>query len=156
MSKFKDIFTGGLVGVFYHDDPTNAALDHESYVEIKECASFPSHSIERNTIEVKSYSSQYNRKLVGKLNVGDLTVECNYIPGDEGHEKLNAAAESGKRVQLKFVYYVDTTKTTGIRTAFNGFISKAELTGGDEEVVKKVYSFVVDGAPVKQEIFGIV
>ncbi|EMS0847282.1 hypothetical protein WKQ80_003663 [Escherichia coli] len=151
--QFKDIFTGGLVSLFYHADTTNTQLDHSGYEEIKECAGFPETGIERGTVEVKSFSSQYNRKLVGKLNVPDLTLTVNYIPGDAVHAKLDKAAEDGTRIQIKIEYYVDAGKQTGIRTAFNGFISKAAMQGGDEEVVTKEYTFAVDGAPIKQEVF---
>ena len=51
-------------------------------------------------------------------------------------------------------YYVDAAKQTGIRTAFNGFISKVAMQGGDEEVVTKEFTFAVDGKPLKQEIFN--
>ena len=152
--QFKDIFTGGLVSLFYHADTTNTALNHEGYEEIKECAGFPETAIERGTVEVKSFSSQYNRKLVGKLNVPDLTLTVNYIPGDAVHEKLIKAAEDGTRIQIKVEYYVDAAKQTGIRTACNGFISKVAMNGGDEEVVTKEFTFAVDGKPLKQEIFN--
>lgn len=152
--QFKDIFTGGLVSMFYHADTTNTDLADEAYEEIKECAGFPETGIERGTVEVKSFSSQYNRKLVGKLNVPDLTLTVNYIPGDAVHEKLIKAAEDGTRIQIKVEYYVDAAKQTGIRTAFNGFISKVAMNGGDEEVVTKEFTFAVDGAPLKQQIFN--
>ena len=151
--QFKDIFTGGLVSLFYHADTTNADLADEAYEEIKECAGFPEYSLSRGTVEVKSYSSQYNRKLVGKLNVEDLTLTVNYIPGDAVHEKLAKAAEDGTRCQIKVEYYVDAGKQTGIRIAYNGFISKVAMNGGDEEVVTKEFTFAVDGAPLKQEVF---
>ena len=152
--QFKDIFTGGLVSLFYHADTTNTDLADEAYEEIKECAGFPETGIERGTVEVKSFSSQYNRKLVGKLNVPDLTLTVNYIPGESVHEKLIKAAEDGTRIQIKVEYYVDAAKRTGIRTAFNGFISKVAMNGGDEEVVTKEFTFAVDGAPLKQQIFN--
>ncbi|EMY7840725.1 hypothetical protein ABCU65_002675 [Escherichia coli] len=153
MSQFKDIFTGGLVSLFYHADTTNTDLSDESYEEIKECAGFPETGIERGTVEVKSFSSQYNRKLVGKLNVPDLTLTVNYIPGDAVHEKLIKAAEDGTRIQVKIEYYVSPDKQTGIRTAFNGYISKATMQGDDESVVTREFVLAIDGKPVPQEIF---
>ncbi|EFJ2236356.1 phage tail tube protein [Escherichia coli] len=153
--QFKDIFTGGLVSLFYHADTTNTDLADEAYEEIKECAGWPSYAIERGTVEVKSFSSQYNRKLVGKLNVPDLELVINYIPGDAVHEKLIKAAEDGTRIQIKVEYYVDAQKQTGIRTAFNGFISKVNLTGDDESVVQRELTFAVDGKPVPQKIFTV-
>ncbi|EHK1726625.1 hypothetical protein J9G62_004048, partial [Escherichia coli] len=64
MSQINDIFTGSQIGIFYHSDTKNTDLAHEGYEEIKECAGFPETGVERSTIEVKSFSSQYNRKLV--------------------------------------------------------------------------------------------
>lgn len=88
MSQINDIFTGSQIGIFYHSDTKNTDLAHEGYEEIKECAGFPETGVERSTIEVKSFSSQYNRKLVGKMNVSDLTLSVNYIPSDPVHAKL--------------------------------------------------------------------
>lgn len=153
MSQINDIFTGGQIGIFYHSNTANTDLAHEGYEEIKECAGFPETGVERSTIEVKSFSSQYNRKLVGKLSVSDLTLKVNYLPSDQTHAKLDAAAEAGTRIQIKVEYYIDATRKTGIRTAFNGFISKATMQGDDESVITKEYTFVVDGAPVKQAVF---
>ncbi len=48
---------------------------------------------------------------------------------------------------------MDAGKQTGIRIAYNGFISKVAMNGGDEEVVTKEFTFAVDGAPLKQEVF---
>ncbi|HDJ9688195.1 TPA: hypothetical protein PRS15_003585 [Escherichia coli] len=154
MSQINDIFTGSQIGIFYHSDTKNTDLTHEGYEEITECAGFPETGVERSTIEVKSFSSQYNRKLVGKMNVSDLTLSVNYIPSDPVHAKLDAAAEAGTRIQIKVEYYIDATRKTGIHTAFNGFISKATMQGDDESVVTKEYTFVVDGAPVKQAVFS--
>ncbi|EHI3273295.1 hypothetical protein J9089_003256 [Salmonella enterica] len=152
-AKF-DIFSGGLVGLFLHDDVTNKDLKSEAYVEIPECAAFPETGIERNTIDVPNFSNAYNRKLVGRMSVPDIELSVNYMPGNEAHEKLIKAAEDGKRIQIKICYYVDATKTSGIQIAYNGFLSKTTLTGGEDAVVGRSFTFAVDGAPVKQEVFA--
>ncbi|EDA8844931.1 hypothetical protein A4M37_19290 [Salmonella enterica subsp. enterica serovar Typhimurium] len=152
-AKF-DIFSGGLVGLFLHEDVANKDLKSESYIEIPECAAFPETGIERGTIDVPNFSNAYNRKLVGRMSVPDIDLSVNYMPGNEAHEKLIKAAEDGKRIQIKVVYYVDATKTSGIQIAYNGFLSKATLTGGEDAVVGRSFTFAVDGAPVKQEIFA--
>ncbi len=80
MSQFNDIFTGGLVSLFYHADTTNTALDHSGYEEIKECAGFPETGIERGTVEVKSFSSQY----IGQATVNMWTAATD---GWHSHER---------------------------------------------------------------------
>ncbi|EBD1065844.1 hypothetical protein G4E98_001006 [Salmonella enterica] len=150
-AKF-DIFSGGLVSVFMHDDVTNKDLKSESYVELPEVSAFPETGIERNTIDVPNYSSAYNRKLVGRMSVPAIELSFNYMAGSS-HEKLIKAAEEGKRIQLKIAYYVDAAKTSGIQIAYNGFISKSSLTGGEDAVVGRNFTFEVDGAPVGQDIF---
>lgn len=53
-TKF-DIFSGGLVGLFLHEEVTNTDLDSESYLEIPECAAFPETGVERSTIDVPNF-----------------------------------------------------------------------------------------------------
>lgn len=150
-TKF-DIFSGGMVGLFLHEDVTNTDLASESYVEIPECAAFPETGIERSTIDVPNFSSPYNRKLVGRMSVPDIEISVNYMAGSV-HDKLVKAAEEGKRIQVKIVYYIDATKQSGIQIAYNGFLAKAALTGGEDAVVGRNFTFSVDGAPVGQGIF---
>ncbi|EAS4214464.1 hypothetical protein D6063_23315, partial [Salmonella enterica] len=76
----------------------------------------------------------------------------NYMAGSV-HDKLVKAAEEGKRIQLKVVYYIDATKKSGIQIAYNGFLAKTSLTGGEDAVVGRSFTFSVDGAPVGQEVF---
>lgn len=151
-TKF-DIFQGGLVSVFMHEDVANTELDHESYVELPECSAFPETGIERNVIDVPNFSSQYNRKLVGRMSVPSIELSFNYMAGS-AHDKLIKAAEDGKRIQIKIAYYVDAAKTSGIQIAYNGFVSKTSLTGGEDQVVGRTFTFEVDGAPVNQSVFA--
>lgn len=154
-TKF-DIFSGGLVGLFLHEDIENKDLESDAYLEIPECAAFPETGVERSTIDVPNFSGPYNRKLVGRMSVPDIELTINYMPGNEVHEKLIKATEDGKRVQLKIAYYVDATKKSGIQIAYNGFLSKTTMTGGEDAVVGRTFTFVVDGAPVGQAVFQTV
>ncbi|TXO52986.1 hypothetical protein FV243_10760 [Escherichia coli] len=154
-TKF-DIFSGGLVGLYLHDDIENKDLESDAYREIPECAAFPETGVERSTIDVPNFSGAYNRKLVGRMSVPDIELSINYMPGNEVHEKLIKATEDGKRVQLKIAYYVDATKKSGIQIAYNGFLSKTTMTGGEDAVVGRTFTFVVDGAPVGQAVFQTV
>lgn len=151
-AKF-DIFSGGLVGLYLHDDIENKDLESDAYQEIPECAAFPETGVERSTIDVPNFSGAYNRKLVGRMSVPDIELSINYMPGNAVHEKLIKATEDGKRVQLKIAYYVDATKKSGIQIAYNGFLSKTTMTGGEDAVVGRTFTFVVDGAPVGQAVF---
>ncbi|ECO7735899.1 hypothetical protein ACEQMD_003184 [Salmonella enterica] len=153
MSTKFDIFSGGLVGLFLHEEITNKDLNSEAYVEIPECAAFPETGIERNTIDVPNFSNAYNRKLVGRMSVPAIELSVNYMAGSV-HDKLVKAAEDGKRIQIKVVYYIDATKSAGIQIAYNGFISKTSLTGGEDAVVGRSFTFEVDGSPVGQEVFS--
>ncbi|MBC5790609.1 hypothetical protein [Providencia sp. JUb39] len=153
MSNKFDIFAGSLVSVFMHEDVKNTDLDSESYVELPEVAAFPTTGVERNVIDVPNFSSQYNRKLVGRMSVPSIELSVNYMAGSS-HDKLVKAAEDGTRVQLKIVYYVDAAKTSGIQIAYNGFVSKTELSGGEDSVVARSFTFEVDGAPVEQGVFA--
>ncbi|KKF38385.1 MULTISPECIES: hypothetical protein [Hafniaceae] len=151
MAQEFDVFAGSYVTAFYGSDVKNTDFDNKDFVEIPEVAAFPETGMERAVIDVPNYSTKYNRKLVGRGSVPSIDMTVNYIPGSV-HEKLVKACEDGTRIQVKFVYWVDATKTVGVGVVYNGFLSKSTLTGGDSDVVGRAFTLEVDGGPVVQAV----
>ncbi|HBT3063107.1 TPA: hypothetical protein MBF00_000590 [Klebsiella aerogenes] len=146
-----DIFAGSYVSVFYNSEITNTDINSEKFVEVPETAAFPSTGIEREVIVAPNFSHVYSRKLVGRGSVPDIDLTVNYIPGSV-HDQLFKLAEDGKRGQFKIVYWIDATKTVGIASVYNGFLSSATRNGGETEATGQTMTLAVDGGPVAQGI----
>lgn len=146
-----DIFAGSYVSAFYSEDLTNVTVEGKDFVEIPELAAFPETGMEREVITPANYSNKWGRKLVGRASVPSIDMTVNYIPGST-HDKLVTACEDGKRVQVKFIYWLDATKLQGVAVVYNGFLSKATVAGGESDVVTRAFSFEVDGGPVAQGV----
>ncbi|CAH0132707.1 hypothetical protein SRABI106_00028 [Rahnella aquatilis] len=146
-----DIFAGSYVSAYYSEDLTNTTIAGKDYTEIFEVAAFPESGIEREVITPANYSHKYGRKLVGRASVPSIDMTVNYVPGSS-HDKLITACEDGKRIQIKFVYWFDATKTAGTAIVYNGFLSKAVNSGGESDAVTRAFTFEVDGGPVAQGI----
>lgn len=146
-----DVFAGSYVSVFYNSDITNAEMDSVKFQEVPEAAAFPTSGIEREVINVPNFTHKFGRKLVGRASVPAIDISVNYIPGSI-HDSLKALAESGKRGQFKIVYWFDADKTAGVGIIYNGFLSKATITGGETDSVKLEMTLEVDKGPVLEQL----
>ncbi|AKF37319.1 phage tail tube protein [Yersinia enterocolitica] len=140
-----DIFSGSNITV---ELGTAGQTVSTSFVAIPEVAAFPSTGSESAVINVKTFGSVYDRKLVGTRNQPDITLTVNWLPDNVQHLALLKAAEDQTRVQVRISYYENATKTTGYYTVLNGFISKDTIAGDKDSVVTREFTFSVDGAPV--------
>lgn len=147
-----DIFAGLYVDVFLSDKTDNTSVQGTDFVLIPELSAFPETGIERTVIDVPNFSSDTNRKLVGRASIPDIALSLNYIPGDLMHEKIRALGDSGTKAQFKIVYYTDATKTIGLASVYNGFISSANLSGGADAVVTQNFTLAIDKRVISQVV----
>lgn len=148
-----DVFAGSYVSVFYNSDTANTDIDSVKFEEVPEAAAFPTSGIEREVINVPNFTHKFGRKLVGRASVPSMDMSVNYIPGSI-HDSLKSLAESGKRGQFKIVYWFDADKTAGMGIVYNGFLSKANITGGETDSVKLEMTLEVDKGPVASGIIA--
>ncbi|WP_039660904.1 hypothetical protein [Pantoea sp. MBLJ3] len=146
-----DVFAGSYVSVFYNSDITNEDIDSVKFQEVPEAAAFPTSGIEREVINVPNFTHKFGRKLVGRASVPSIDISVNYIPGSI-HDSLKQLAESGKRGQFKLVYWFDADKSAGVGIVYNGFLSKANITGGETDSVKLEMTLEVDKGPVVEKL----
>ena len=142
-----DIFTGTYftVGI-----GTAGATQAATFTNIPEVAAFPSTGSTATVVEVVSFNTSYNRKLVGSKTTADVTLQVNWMPDNAPQQQLVTAFENGTRIQLKFSYFTDATKTAGSYVVYNGFISEKKIEGDRDKVVNLTMTFACDGAPVAQ------
>lgn len=149
-----DIFSGANLKVeFSKTAGTTAATD---FKDIPEVANFTTSGFESTVIDVVTYNSPYNRKLLGTMSVPNIELEVNWLPDDEIHLELEAAATSQVRGQVRISYYEDATHTAGTYVIYNVFVSSTTVSGGKDEVVKKNFTLAVDQGPVGKGLLPLV
>jgi len=142
-----DVFTGSNLAVGIG---TAGATQATTFTNIPEIAAFPSTGSTATVIEVVSFNTSYNRKLVGSKTNADVTLQLNWMPDNTVHQQLVTAFENGTRIQLKFSYFNDATKTTGSYVTYNGFITERKIESDRDKIVNLTLNFACDGAPVAQ------
>lgn len=146
-----DIFAGANLTVELGSAGSVVATDFQ---EVPEVGVFPTSGSESAVIDVKTFNSVYNRKLVGTKSIADIELTVNWIPDNAVHQKLLAASENQTRVQVRITYYENALKTTGYSVVYNGFISKDSVAGDKDSVVTRAFTLSVDGAAVKTTVLA--
>lgn len=131
---------------------TAGSTQSTTFTEIPELASFTTSGGTSTVIDVVTFNSPYNRKLLGTKSVADISITVNYIADNTVHQQLVTANEAQTRIQLKLEYFQDATKTTGFYVVYNGFVSGDQLAGDKDAVVTREFTFAVDGGPVETGI----
>lgn len=126
-----------------------------TFTEISELASFTTSGGTSTVIDVVTFNSPYNRKLLGTKAVADISITVNYLADNEVHSQLVAANENQTRIQLKLEYFQDATKTNGFFVVYNGFVSGDQLAGDKDSVVTREFTFAVDGGPVDSGLIDV-
>ncbi len=140
----QDIFSGNYVSAFISDDVDNATINGTAFTQLAELANFPEIGVDRNIIEAINMGASSNRKLVGRATLPDIPLIINYIPQDTTHEKMKHLATTGKKFQLKLVYWVDETKTFGLAQVYNVYVANMSITGGTDAVVQLSFTLACD------------
>jgi hypothetical protein len=145
----QSIFSGANITVEIGDAGTTEST---TFTEVPESAAFPVSGQTSTVIDVVTFNSIYNRKLLGTMAVGDIALTVNYIPDDTVHAQLSTAVQNQTRIQLKLSYFQNPLKTEGFYVCYNGYVSGDQLAGDKDSVVTREYTFSVDGAPVSTGI----
>lgn len=143
------IFTGTNITVGIG---TAGATVATTFTSIPEIAAFPGTGSSATVIDVVSFDTSVNRKLVGSKTNADVTLQVNWIPDNAVHQQLVTAFENQTRIQLKFSYFTDATKTSGSYVVYNGYITEKKIEGDRDKVINLTMSFACDGAFVAQGV----
>lgn len=146
--KFKmamSIFSGANLLV---EIGTAGTTESATFTEVPEIATFATSGGTSTVIDVVTFNSIYNRKLLGTKSVPDININVNYLPDDPTHAQMVLASENQTRIQLKLSYFQDAAKTNGFYVVYNGFISSDALAGDKDAVVTREFTFAVDGGSV--------
>lgn len=144
-----DIFAGSHLKV---EVGTAAAALATDFVEVPEVATFTTSGFESTVIDVVTFNSAYNRKLLGTKSVPDINLTVNLLADNTVHQKLEQLADERKRCQIRLSYYEDATHTTGFYVVYTCFVSSSSIDGDKDAVVTKVFNLAVDGGPLQSGI----
>lgn len=144
-----DIFSGANLVVELGTAGATVATD---FKQVPEVAAFTASGFESTVIDVVTFNSKHNRKLLGTKSIPDIELKVNFIPDNEMHQKLEQLADDQKRCQVRLSYFEDETHTTGFYVVYTCFVSSTTLGGNKDETITKTFNLAVDGGEVKSGI----
>lgn len=142
------IMTGANLKVELGTYTAGSSTPAIDFKEIPEVASFATSGFESTVIDVVTYNSAYNRKLLGTKSIPDIELSVNYLADNVVHQQLEQLADDQVRTQVKITYYENATRTTGFFVIYNAFVSANLIAGSKDEVVTKAFTLAVDGGPL--------
>lgn len=133
-------FLGNLTTVWINTDTTNVDPNARTFVQVENLSAFPSFSESTSVSTVETYDSTYTSKVAGDSSYGDMTIQVNYVPGE--NTVLDSAVDSQQLVQVKVeMLDVGSNDTTVNYVLYNGYLSSVSDTSDMDQVVTRSYVF---------------
>ncbi|ENC1132677.1 hypothetical protein ABJ736_000853 [Escherichia coli] len=147
-----DIMSGANLKVSVGTAGTTLATD---FKEVPEVAAFTTSGFESVVIDVVTFNSAYNRKLLGTKSIPDIELSVNYLADNAVHQQLEQLADEQKRCQIRLDYYSDATHTTGFYVVYTCFVSSTTIAGDKDAVVTKAFTLAVDGGALESGVLEV-
>lgn len=144
-----DIMSGANLKVSVGTAGTTLATD---FKEVPEVAAFTTSGFESVVIDVVTFNSAFNRKILGSKSVPDIELSVNYLADDAVHKQLEKLADDQKRCQIRLDYYSDASHTTGFYVVYNCYVSSTTITGDKDAVITKAFTLAVDGGALESGV----
>lgn len=133
-------FLGNLTTVWINTDTTNVAPNARTFVQVENLSAFPSFSESTTISTVETYDSTYTSKVAGDSSYGDMTIQVNYVPGENA--VLDSAVDSQQLVQVKVEMLDEGSNDTTVNyVLYNGYLSSVSDTSDMDQVVTRSYVF---------------
>lgn len=133
-------FLGNLTTVWINIDTTNVDPNARTFVQVENLSAFPSFSESTTISTVETYDSTYTSKVVGDSSYGDMTIQVNYVPGENA--VLDSAVDSQQLVQVKVEMLDEGSNDTTVNyVLYNGYLSSVSDTSDMDQVVTRSYVF---------------
>lgn len=133
-------FLGNLTTVWINTDTTNVDPNARTFVQVENLSGFPSFSESTSISTVETYDSNYTSKVAGDSSYGDMTIEVNYVPGENA--VLDSAVNSQQLVQVKVEMLDEGLNDTTVNyVLYNGYLSSVSDTSDMDQVVTRSYVF---------------
>lgn len=133
-------FLGNLTTVWINTDTTNVDPNARTFVQVENLSAFPSFSESTSVSTVETYDSTYTSKVAGDSSYGDMTIQVNYVPGE--NTVLDSAVDSQQLVQVKVEMLDEGSNDTTVNyVLYNGYLSSVSDTSDMDQVVTRSYVF---------------
>lgn len=133
-------FLGNLTTVWINTDTTNVDPNSRTFVQVENLSAFPSFSESTSVSTVETYNSTYTSKVAGDSSYGDMTIQVNYVPGENA--VLVSAVDSQQLVQVKVEMLDEGSNDTTVNyVLYNGYLSSVSDTSDMDQVVTRSYVF---------------
>ncbi|UCT07437.1 hypothetical protein [Enterobacter mori] len=133
-------FLGNLTTVWINTDTTNVDPNARTFVQVENLSAFPSFSESTSVSTVETYNSTYTAKVAGDSSYGDMTIQVNYVPGENA--VLDSAVDSQQLVQVKVEMLDEGSNDTTVNyVLYNGYLSSVSDTSDMDQVVTRSYVF---------------
>lgn len=133
-------FLGNLTTVWINTDTTNVDPNARTFVQVENLSAFPSFSESTSVSTVETYDSTYTSKVAGDSSYGDMTIQVNYVPGE--NTVLDSAVDSQQLVQVKVEMLDEGSNDTTVNyVLYNGYLSSVSDTSNMDQVVTRSYVF---------------
>ncbi|MEP9046419.1 hypothetical protein ABKT80_09810 [Enterobacter hormaechei] len=133
-------FLGNLITVWINTDTTNVDPNARTFVQVENLSAFPSFSESTTISTVETYDSTYTSKVAGDSSYGDMTIQVNYVPGENA--VLDSAVDSQQLVQVKVEMLDEGSNDTTVNyVLYNGYLSSVSDTSDMDQVVTRSYVF---------------
>lgn len=133
-------FLGNLTTVWINTDATNVDPNARTFVQVENLSAFPSFSESTSVSTVETYNRTYTAKVAGDSSYGDMTIQVNYVPGENA--VLDSAVDSQQLVQVKVEMLDEGSNDTTVNyVLYNGYLSSVSDTSDMDQVVTRSYVF---------------
>jgi predicted secreted protein len=118
---------------------SGSPLEYDTIAEIN---SFNGPGGSVSVIDVTDLSSSAKEKIAGMNDNGQLSFECNFLPGDTEHTALRTAKEAGATIKVKIIF-TDENET---EWTFDAIVTGFAVQGAIDAVVKASVTLEVSGS----------
>ncbi|EHN8849944.1 hypothetical protein F6R75_000156 [Enterobacter hormaechei] len=133
-------FLGNLTTVWINTDTTNVDPNARTFVQVENLSAFPSFSESTSVSTVETYNSTFTSKVAGDSSYGDMTIQVNYVPGENA--VLDSVVDSQQLVQVKVEMLDEGSNDTTVNyVLYNGYLSSVSDTSDMDQVVTRSYVF---------------
>jgi predicted secreted protein len=113
-----------------------------TYTSIAEINSFNGPGGSVPVIDVTDLASAAKEKRPGMNDNGQLSFECNFLPGNAQHAALHAAKKAGTTIKVKLIF----TDDEATEWTFDAIVTGLSVSGAVDGVIKASVTLEISGA----------
>ena len=119
-----------------------------TFTPIAEIRSFSGPGGQANIIDATTLESLGKEKVMGLQDEGQLTLEMNFVPGNQGQKDLLADRAAGlkKKFKITFSDVITSGSAAGTTATFDAFVIGFTVSGGVDALTSAQVTLEITGA----------